>query len=1166
MYARNKKKQSRRQQVDDDDFMVLGTALAATTESTPHLTLPSPLEQSVGVLPAAMVPDFISLIEFFERFAENLSVPSVSVGDLLSILTSPGRVELCERICVKLTRHVVELSQSAPMPCGPSYFRYEAENFYGIDALTLLGECLDFSTWEAVLHAYISHHTIRIKCTADVHRANDFMLEKGFQGLHVEDRLIMFKFLATEMLGTPLCRDAMDRNLQEIDADKAALKSVVVEQAPKRRRVASKEKARRAPTAYNMFLQDELAKFKAANPFMSHKAAFSACAQKWKALSPETVGRWNDKAKPREIATVHELQQVYFAVEDLITRVVESSQLDQITVLREPLDRLKVRMEPIGTDRLHNRYWWTPSFPERVWTERRPAATASFRPPPVAAFLKRSHPGNKAHIAVRIKAARKCVMQGLMKLEVADLQDALIKAIGERSRGERLIASNVTEKFVLVKDLMLYDADGAICDRLLRRLRRTYVKDYAGQLSDADLHMLDLVFNVESEGNEQCKLSHAGRVEILLAMNGAVNRLAADFDVDVKITRGSCTVNRSLHRPCAQAGVTQVSADSVAQQCALVRKQQANCNRKQQRRGQHSKLVMAADALSSHLARTPSGNGSGSGRKTCPKCSTKSAVARKLCTTCDYVFLPAAHTQQTKWDAPASSGWQSEEAAVSAAACVPLLAGRYLPGSTQVFNSHGIGKPNWMTKHIQNVANAFDRDRTPFSSMLSLPKSFQQPLNAVPVSIVGTSEGRTSDPAALSLMQSLGCMGRAQGNGCRQIGESKTGYDGHECARALARTRTNQPTQSTRHSSRGAIPVHVALTGWERTVLTWRDPLQLSNLPLQPVLAAPYFNAMGVVETEVWQFYDTLQAVEELFSHLNENCAREKALCFRLAKLIPQLQLAHKQHAAVAASTTARVQSPRILRRCGTDTRLMLSGAADNSDCVKLRSARDKLKVIYVILVEAASEWYTGPWPRGWGSWNTDIDQARCLGKLVILSMVLAEAVCELGKHISYSDVIIEVVVPAPVQSWRRSGDPDKLGRCSSRAGINPSVHDQAGWEGWLRRWKKAARDVTGSSLLCLLVCALRQRANLVIGKKGLASHKRKKKREDHERVPSLCEGNRIRDNVTQPAKKVKKSVLSPIIAARCAAALRTLMKKDGAFLFLEPVDRTQYPEFRFFS
>jgi len=168
----------------------------------------------------------------------------------------------------------------------------------------------------------------------------------------------------------------------------------------------------------------------------------------------------------------------------------------------------------------------------------------------------------------------------------------------------------------------------------------------------------------------------------------------------------------------------------------------------------------------------------------------------------------------------------------------------------------------------------------------------------------------------------------------------------------------------------------------------------------------------------------------------------------------------------------------------------------------------------------------------------------------------------EIYSSVSYSDVIIEVVVPAPVQSWRRSGDPDKLGRCSSRAGINPSVHDQAGWEGWLRRWKKAARDVTGSSLLCLLVCALRQRANLVIGKKGLASHKRKKKREDHERVPSLCEGNRIRDNVTQPAKKVKKSVLSPIIAARCAAALRTLMKKDGAFLFLEPVDRTQYPEY----
>ena len=76
----------------------------------------------------------------------------------------------------------------------------------------------------------------------------------------------------------------------------------------------------------------------------------------------------------------------------------------------------------------------------------------------------------------------------------------------------------------------------------------------------------------------------------------------------------------------------------------------------------------------------------------------------------------------------------------------------------------------------------------------------------------------------------------------------------------------------------------------------------------------------------------------------------------------------------------------------------------------------------------------------------------------------------------------------APLTSER----PDKLGRSSSRTAGLKNVHDPKGWEGWLRRWQAASRDVNGTSLLCLLVYALRSRARLLVGKvrTGIDHHK----------------------------------------------------------------------------
>ena len=47
------------------------------------------------------------------------------------------------------------------------------------------------------------------------------------------------------------------------------------------KKAEKKEKVKRAPSAYNLFMKEELAKVKKANPNMEHKEAFAAAAANW---------------------------------------------------------------------------------------------------------------------------------------------------------------------------------------------------------------------------------------------------------------------------------------------------------------------------------------------------------------------------------------------------------------------------------------------------------------------------------------------------------------------------------------------------------------------------------------------------------------------------------------------------------------------------------------------------------------------------------------------------------------------------------------------------------------------------------------------------------------------------------------------------------------------
>ncbi|KAJ3308605.1 Axial regulator YABBY 4 [Blyttiomyces sp. JEL0837] len=54
---------------------------------------------------------------------------------------------------------------------------------------------------------------------------------------------------------------------------------------------STKAKGTRAPSAYNLFMKNELPRVKAANPTMSHKDAFKVAASNWKSSAENPVNQ-----------------------------------------------------------------------------------------------------------------------------------------------------------------------------------------------------------------------------------------------------------------------------------------------------------------------------------------------------------------------------------------------------------------------------------------------------------------------------------------------------------------------------------------------------------------------------------------------------------------------------------------------------------------------------------------------------------------------------------------------------------------------------------------------------------------------------------------------------------------------------------------------------------
>jgi hypothetical protein len=121
-----------------------------------------------------------------------------------------------------------------------------------------------------------------------MHRTITALCAYGFFQLDVQQRIGVMLHLTTEMLGTAHCRDIMNSNLIETDVLDQANKEET-ERRAKEELDWAKDKAKRAPTAYNLYLQTELGKCKEQDPDMLHKDAFSMSAANWKALGDDQV-------------------------------------------------------------------------------------------------------------------------------------------------------------------------------------------------------------------------------------------------------------------------------------------------------------------------------------------------------------------------------------------------------------------------------------------------------------------------------------------------------------------------------------------------------------------------------------------------------------------------------------------------------------------------------------------------------------------------------------------------------------------------------------------------------------------------------------------------------------------------------------------------------------
>ena len=188
-------------------------------------------------VPNWLIPDLISLADTIHRFGPELSLPHMSVQEIIGVACLDTKRQehgnkhllwLADEMHLRLTMLVMELAHVTPLPNGPAYFRYHQKHFAhigpdGLDgAAAVMQRCLDALTWEAVLWQYVKHNVCDEygdeRCSASpMVGVVEAVGLYGYEHLYVEQRIMLLKFLINEVLGSEYTRKVLLDNANALE-------------------------------------------------------------------------------------------------------------------------------------------------------------------------------------------------------------------------------------------------------------------------------------------------------------------------------------------------------------------------------------------------------------------------------------------------------------------------------------------------------------------------------------------------------------------------------------------------------------------------------------------------------------------------------------------------------------------------------------------------------------------------------------------------------------------------------------------------------------------------------------------------------------------------------------------------------------------------------------
>jgi hypothetical protein len=189
------------------------------------------------------------------------------------------------------------------------------------------------------------------------------------------------------------------------------------------------------------------------------KEAALALAAQGLVLPPSSPASSSKIPPPNHEAIAFE--KVRAVMNQVLQRVIDecSSEADlQMEV--EEQETLSIRLEPLGADRFHTRFWWSPSDPSRLWVEEVPVPRAGW-----PALVKAWSVAADAALPdeERIHCVIETIYEHLMALDIVALRElALLARVPVRPGAAPQEEYTDLDKAGLVEKIIRCDVDGVV--------------------------------------------------------------------------------------------------------------------------------------------------------------------------------------------------------------------------------------------------------------------------------------------------------------------------------------------------------------------------------------------------------------------------------------------------------------------------------------------------------------------------------------------------------------------------------------------------------------------------------------------------------------------------------------------------------------------------------